>query len=75
MDRVQMVGVYGGGRQDGGYTGADQKMLLSSLREAKTCDLVSELAGREGVRESVIEAGEKRMIEVEGPARVFVVVD
>ena len=47
----------------------------SCLREAKTCELVAELARREGVSESVLEMGEKRTIEVEGPARVFVVVD
>ena len=40
-----------------------------------TCELVDQLAVREGVTEHIVDPYEKGSIDVSGPARVLVVID
>lgn len=48
---------------------------VNFLKIAKTCELVSELKLREGVKTIVVDPYEKEKMLVEGPAIVFIVVD
>ena len=46
-----------------------------TLKEIKTCDLVSELKLREGVCEHLAEPHKDLTVTVNGPAMVLVVID
>lgn len=46
-----------------------------NLKDVKTCELVKELARREGVTKTIAEPYEDKTITVNGPAVVLVVVD
>lgn len=45
------------------------------LKDVKTCELVKELAEREGVTKTTAEPYEDKTITVNGPAVVLVVID
>lgn len=45
------------------------------LKATQTCDLVTELMGREGVEATIAEPYQDVQIEVNGPAIVLVVID
>lgn len=45
------------------------------LANVKTCDLVQELAKREGVSAQTAEPYEEMVVQVNGPAAVLVVTD
>ena len=46
-----------------------------NLKEIKTCDLVDELAKREGVEKITAEPYQKRTVSAEGPAIIFIITD
>lgn len=46
-----------------------------NLKDVETCDLIEELAGRDGVAKTVAKPYEDKNINVNGPAIVLVVID
>lgn len=53
----------------------EERGVSMEIKEAKTCELVKELKNREGVQAEYAEPHRDKVISVNGPAHILIVID